>query len=76
MNIWHNTADAPRSPRRVSPTQNVELTIGTWHIRPEQAVRDQLVGFLLQWPTFGYACEASNPGDHLCASRTARRGRA
>lgn len=38
MNIWHNTADAPRTPRRVSPTQHVELTIGTWPVGPGQAV--------------------------------------
>jgi alpha-amylase/alpha-mannosidase (GH57 family) len=38
MNIWHNTTDAPRSPRRVSPTQSIELTIGTWPIAPGQAV--------------------------------------
>ena len=38
MNIWHETPDAPRTPRRVSPTQAVDLTIGTWPIEPGQAV--------------------------------------
>ena len=32
MNVWHGTDDAPRVPRRVSPTQPVDLTIGTWPI--------------------------------------------
>ena len=38
MNIWHDTPDAPRTPRRVSATQTVELTIGTWPIGPGQSV--------------------------------------
>lgn len=38
MNIWHDTADAPRRPRRVSATQTVQLTIGTWPIGPGQSV--------------------------------------
>ena len=38
MNIWHDTADAPRTPRRVSATQTVQLTIGTWPIGPGQSV--------------------------------------
>lgn len=38
MNIWHNSADAPRIPRRVSPTEHVEVTIGTWPVGPGQAV--------------------------------------
>jgi hypothetical protein len=38
MNIWHDTVDAPRAPRRVSPAQQVDLTVGTWPIAPGQAV--------------------------------------
>lgn len=38
MNIWHGTSDAPRSPRRVSPQQHVELIMGTWPIEPGQSV--------------------------------------
>ena len=38
MNIWHDTPDARRAPRRVSPTQNVELTIGTWPVELGQSV--------------------------------------
>lgn len=38
MNIWHDTPDAPRRPRRVSPSQRAELTIGTWPIEPGQSV--------------------------------------
>jgi alpha-amylase/alpha-mannosidase (GH57 family) len=38
MNIWHGTDDAPRAPRRVSPTQAVEFTVGTWPIGSGQEV--------------------------------------
>ena len=38
MNIWHDTDDAPRTPRRVSPGQPMQLTIGTWPIGPGQSV--------------------------------------
>lgn len=38
MNIWHDTIDAPRTPRRVSPGQEVEIVIGTWPIGPGQSV--------------------------------------
>ena len=38
MNVWHDTVDAPRSPRRVSPRQEVEIVVGTWPIGPGQAV--------------------------------------
>ena len=38
MNIWHDTSDAPRMPKRVSPTQPIELTIGTWPIEADQSV--------------------------------------
>ena len=38
MNAWHGTDDAPRVPSRVSPTQPVDLTIGTWPIAPGQSV--------------------------------------
>ena len=38
MTIWHLTADAPRTPRRVSPGQLVELVIGTWPIELGQSV--------------------------------------
>ena len=38
MNIWHDTPDARRSPRRVSPSEEVELTIGTWPIELGQSV--------------------------------------
>ena len=38
MNIWHDTVDAPRRPGRVSPSQPLELTIGTWPIEPGQSV--------------------------------------
>lgn len=38
MNIWHDTEDAPRTPRRVSPAQQVEVTVGTWPIERGQSV--------------------------------------
>jgi alpha-amylase/alpha-mannosidase (GH57 family) len=38
MYIWHLTQDTPRSPRRVSPGEQVTLHIGTWPIEPGQAV--------------------------------------
>ncbi|MEQ1760677.1 MAG: glycoside hydrolase family 57 protein [Vicinamibacterales bacterium] len=38
MNIWHDTIDAPRTPRRVSPAQVVEILVGTWPIGPGQSV--------------------------------------
>lgn len=38
MNVWHGTEDAPRVPGRVSPTQPVDLTVGTWPIAPGQSV--------------------------------------
>ena len=38
MNIWHDTEDTPRSPRRVSPEQQVDVAIGTWPIALGQAV--------------------------------------
>lgn len=38
INIWHNTEDAPRMPRRVSPTQEMVVIIGTWPIGPGQSV--------------------------------------
>lgn len=38
MKIWHDTVDAPRTPRRVSPGQQVDMTVGTWPIAPGQAV--------------------------------------
>ena len=53
MNIWHDTPDAPRTPRRVSPKQNVELTIGTWPIGPEQSVR-------IVWTAIGANGDQSN----------------
>jgi hypothetical protein len=30
MQLWHFTADAPRTPARVSPGDRVILTVGTW----------------------------------------------
>ena len=38
MNIWHDTVDAPRTPRRVSPGQDVDVVVGTWPIGPGQSV--------------------------------------
>lgn len=38
MYVWHLTADAPRTPMRVSPDDWVELEIGTWPIAPDQVV--------------------------------------
>ena len=38
MNIWHDTVDAPRTPRRASPGQDVEVIAGTWPIGPGQSV--------------------------------------
>jgi alpha-amylase/alpha-mannosidase (GH57 family) len=38
MHIWHETEDAPRAPRRVSPTQELRITVGTWPIEPGQSV--------------------------------------
>ena len=38
MNIWHGTDDAPRMPRRVTPAENIVVTIGTWPIQPGQSV--------------------------------------
>jgi hypothetical protein len=38
MNIWHDTEDARRTPRRVSPEQQMDVTIGTWPIAPGQSV--------------------------------------
>src|SRR4051812_34153700 len=38
MNIWHDTVDAPRTPRRVSPGQGIDVIVGTWPIGPRQSV--------------------------------------
>ena len=38
MEVWHLTADAPRRPRRVSASDQIELHIGTWPVEPGQAV--------------------------------------
>ena len=38
MNIWHGTEDAPRTPRRVSPNQDMQVIVGTWPIAPGQSV--------------------------------------
>lgn len=38
MHIWHDTVDAPRTPRRMSPGRQVDVTVGTWPIAPGQAV--------------------------------------
>lgn len=38
VHIWHLTADAPRTPHRVSPGETVSLTIGTWPIELGQRV--------------------------------------
>lgn len=38
MNIWHDTGDAPRTPRRVSPGQDIDVIVGTWPIGPGQSV--------------------------------------
>lgn len=39
MNIWHNTVDAPRVPRRVFPGQHIDCIVGTWPIEPGQSVQ-------------------------------------
>jgi hypothetical protein len=38
MNIWHDTIDAPRTPRRVRPGQGIDVIVGTWPIGPGQSV--------------------------------------
>jgi alpha-amylase/alpha-mannosidase (GH57 family) len=38
VHIWHLTADAPRTPLRVSPGEKISLTIGSWPIEPGQSV--------------------------------------
>ena len=38
MNIWHDTIDAPRTPRRVRPGQGIDVIVGTWPISPGQSV--------------------------------------
>jgi len=38
LHIWHLTADAPRTPHRISPGDPVTLTIGTWPIELGQHV--------------------------------------
>jgi Glycosyl hydrolase family 57 len=38
MHIWHDTVDAPRRPRRVSPGELAEITVGTWPIGVGQSV--------------------------------------
>ena len=38
MNIWHDTVDAPRTPRRFRPGQDVEVIVGTWPISSGQSV--------------------------------------
>ncbi len=38
MHIWHDTTDAPRRPRCVSPAQPIEIVVGTWPILPGQTV--------------------------------------
>jgi alpha-amylase/alpha-mannosidase (GH57 family) len=38
LHIWHLTADAPRTPHRVSPDDLVTLTLGTWPIEFGQRV--------------------------------------
>ncbi len=43
MHIWHLTADAPRTPHRVSPNNTVSLTLGTWPIELGQRVWVQVV---------------------------------
>ena len=38
MELWHETPDAPRAPRRVCAGEWVTLTIGSWPVEPEQSV--------------------------------------
>ncbi len=38
MQLWHDTTDAPGVARRVSASERIGITIGTWPIEPEQAV--------------------------------------
>ncbi len=38
MNIWHDTTDTPRIPRRVSPGEQVDIIAGTWPIAHGQSV--------------------------------------
>jgi hypothetical protein len=38
MIIWHATIDAPRTPRRVSPGQGIDVIVGSWPIGPGQSV--------------------------------------
>jgi alpha-amylase/alpha-mannosidase (GH57 family) len=38
VHLWHLTADAPRTPYRVSPGERVVLTIGSWPIEPNQRI--------------------------------------
>lgn len=38
MRLWHQTDNAPRTPRRVSTGEPVAVEIGTWPVDPGQAV--------------------------------------
>lgn len=38
MQVWHLTADAPRTPLRVAPGESVRVEVGTWPIAPSQSV--------------------------------------
>lgn len=52
MHIWHDTEDAPRTPRRVSPTQVMHVIVGTWPIQPGQSV-------WVTWEVIGVAGQRS-----------------
>ena len=41
MQIWHLTPDAPRSPRQMSPDEQVALAVGIWPIEPRQTAWTQ-----------------------------------
>lgn len=38
MELWHLTDDTPRRPDKPSPSQSIELWIGTWPVEPGQSV--------------------------------------
>ncbi|HEU4628857.1 MAG TPA: glycoside hydrolase family 57 protein [Gemmatimonadaceae bacterium] len=38
MHLWHGTADAPRTPARVSASDWITLDVGSWPIAPGQTV--------------------------------------
>lgn len=59
MTVWHDTDDAPRSPRRPAPADSIALTIGTWPIQAGQSA-------WVNWQTAG------SDGTHRSGTSSAR----